>query len=240
MDHDLLGSVAGVTDQLRQSQALLRQVRARTRDSREGADESGTVGEGADESGTVTIIIGDDGTARDVRVATDWRRRLVPAHVGAAVLAADTAAANRRDAAAVEALACGMSTHDGPAPSGEAPSLQEPVRRSVGELSAALVAAFDDLDRLAEPEPEVHGIGAGGAVRVSMAQGRITGCTVNEGWLAHQDDITLADGLREAVSSAAAAALAVRTPFVEYPQRLLTLVAQAQAFIAEVPAGGSR
>src|SRR5690349_8003250 len=103
MDYDLLGSVARIADQLRQSQALLRHLQARAREVREGADESGTI----------TVVIDDEGTARDVRVATAWRRRLAPVHVGAAVIAADADAANRRAAATVGAFASGVATQDG-------------------------------------------------------------------------------------------------------------------------------
>jgi hypothetical protein len=236
MDHDLLGLVAGITDQLRQSRALLHHVRRHGNEIREGIDESGTI----------TIIVDDEGTARDVRVAPDWRRRLSPAGVGAAVLAADARVASQRATATLEALGTQVDPASGPGADPVVAGWLEPVpaapaqRRSVAELAEAVFAAVDDLDRFTQPPPPVHGSGAQGAVRVSMAQGRITACAVHEGWLARQDDVTLAHGLREAVGAAATAMLAARAPFVEYQQRLRGILAQAHATLADTPARESR
>ena len=227
MDHNLLGSLTDITQELRQSQALLHRLEVHARAVREGSDESGTI----------TIVVDDQGTARDVQVTTDWRRRLAPPAVGAAVVAADAEAANRRATATLEALASADVAHL----STEESAPPEPGRRlSVPELAAAVFAAFEDLDRITEPPPLVYGTGAQGAVRLSMAQGRITECAVDERWLAHQDDVTLAHGLREAVSAAAAAAVAARAPFVEYQQRLQALVADAHTVLADVHADGPR
>jgi hypothetical protein len=112
-------------------------------------------------------------------------------------------------------------------------------RRSLAELSAAVLAAFDDLDRIVQPPPPVHGCGADGAVKVTMAAGRITHCLVNQDWLTHQDDITLAHALREAVSDAAAAWLAARTPSIDYQRRLHELVTDARSALARLRPGAS-
>src|SRR5262245_42870328 len=88
------------------------------------------VRDGTDDSGSVTIVIDDEGAARDVRVAGDWRRRLAPARLGEAVVAADGDAATRRATATAQALA-DSSTEDSfvssteDRPSGERPTLQE-------------------------------------------------------------------------------------------------------------------
>ncbi len=227
MDHDLLGSLAEITRELRESQALLRHLEIHAQAVREGSDDTGTI----------TVSVDHEGTARDVRVAAEWHRRLAPAAVGPALVAADADAADRQATATIEALA----TADSADPSTQEGASTQPARRlSVAELTAAVFAAFDDLERLAEPSPPVHGAGAQGAVRVSMAQGRITRCAVDERWLARQDDVTLADGLRQAVSAAAAAAVAARAPFVEYQQRLQSLLADAHTVLADVPSGGPR
>jgi hypothetical protein len=226
----------------RQRTALVRAL-ARAREVRDGADESGTI----------TIFLDDDGTARDVYVASDWRRRLRPEAVGPALIAADTDAAQRRAVATAEAMAHpsveddDASTEDsGPAWSGWLlpvdpwPGEDAGQARSFSELSAAVWAAVDDLDRVtAQPSP-VLGSGGSGAVRVTMAQGRVTACAVDQRWLARQDELTLAHALREAVCAAAAASVAARRPLIEYQQRLEALVADAKATLGATGRGGLR
>jgi hypothetical protein len=238
--HDLLSSVTELTQRLRREQAALTRAMARARE----------ISDGTDESGTITILLDDDGIARDVRVAADWRRRLDLPGVAPAVVAADAAAARRRATATAEALASESTVAGGPAPdappgwlvpvppSGPDADLARP-RRSLAEISAAVLAAVDDLERATEPAPPVHGAGAEGAVRVTLAQGRITECVINEAWLAGQDEATLAHALREAVSAAAAAGVAARRPLIEYQQRLDAIVADARANLHRL-AGGVR
>lgn len=238
MERDLLGSVTELTHRLRREQATLALALTQASQRRDGTDESGTM----------TILIDDAGTARDVIVAADWRRRLPPEQVGGAVVAADTDAARRRAVATAEALAeVRGSTTDAeeatvrPDPStGLGPvSLSGGVGRplSVMELTSAVLAAVEDLERATTPPPAVHGGGAGGAVRVTLDQGRITECLVNQRWLAQQDEVTLAHALREAISAAAAAGLAARAPFIEYQQRLDAIVVDARATLQEFSQG---
>jgi hypothetical protein len=254
--HDLLSSVTELTQRLRREQADLIRANARGRQVRDGTDESGSI----------TIVLDDDGTARDVLVAADWRRRLNPAQVGSAVVAADSRAAHRRAAATADALA-GASTSDGrgrestedteeelarsgptssgggwlvPIPLTEPASEPAPPRRSLAELSTAVLAAFEELERVTEPPPPVPGVGAAGAVRVTLAEGRLTECAINQAWLAHQDEVTLAYALREAVSAALTAAVAARRPLIEYQQRLDEIVADARATLRDLAAGVRR
>jgi len=223
------------------------------------------VGDGTDRTGSITIVLGDDGIARDVHVAADWRRRLNPAGVGPAVVAADAEAARRHAAATAEADALvgeadnpGRSPVDGragqsfvdrrgtptvPGPSAlswlipVAPTAAEGRRRSVAELTAAVLAAADDFDHLTAPPAPVVGVGAGGAVQVTVARGRITECTVNPAWLSHQDEVTLAHALREAIGAAAADALDAHRPYIDYRQRLEALVADARATLQDMSRG---
>ena len=246
MARDLLSSLAELTHRIQQEQASLRRAVARGRE----------VCSGTDESGTITVLIDDEGTARDVRVAAGWRYRLSPGQVGPAVVAADTSAALRRASATAEALDLQStvdnsgSTQDDPAVGlgTSSDGLDTPTRlarlgaeatrpRSLTEISAAVLAAVDDLDRVIEPPPPVHGTGAEGAVRVTLAAGRITECAVNQSWLIHQDEVTLAHALREAVSRAAAAGLATRTRLIEYQRRLDALVADARASLNRLAEG---
>ncbi|MBX6750240.1 MAG: hypothetical protein IRY85_11325 [Micromonosporaceae bacterium] len=252
MIDDLLRSVTELTHRLRRMPAVLTAAAAQARG----------VCDGTDSTGSITIVIDDDGTVRDVHVAADWRRRLSPADVGPAVVAADAAAARRRAVATVEALAdahasvgegaaTDLSSVDGQGPPIEASPTDPaglpwptPVPTGTGErprpladLTAAVLAAVDDFDRVTAPPSPVVGIGAEGAVHVTVAQGRITECTVNQAWLARQDEVTLAHALREAIGAAGAAALAARRPYIDYQQRLETLVAEARASLDDLSRG---
>jgi DNA-binding protein YbaB len=235
-NRDLLGSVAALAQRAGRIRAALTAAVAQGR----------TAPAGTDESGSITIVLDDEGTARDVRVAEDWRDYLAdPEEVAAAVVAADGDAALRRATATADALGradLDGSTVDGPVPAGwivpVLPQGAAPAqRRSLSELTAAVLAASDDLARFSEPPPPVLGSAAGGAVRITLAQGRITECTISERWLGHQDDGSLEQALREAVSAAATAGLAARRPFIEYQQRLNALLAEARANLTEM---GSR
>lgn len=233
---DLLDSLSELTRQVGQSRAALDRAVARGREIHDGTDDSGTV----------TILIDDDGTARDVRVAADWRARLPTSELGPAVVAADTEAATRRAGATATALAY-VSIEDmdaGPPPHGWLAPVPAPSeggrRRSLEELSAAVWSALDDMDRVTQAPPTVCGTGAEGAVKVTMAGGRITACEVNEAWLAHQDDVTLTHALREAVSAAACAGIAARTPLADFQRRLHEVVADARATLVQLRPAGTR
>lgn len=256
MIDDVFGSVAELTRRLRRAQTVLAVATAQARAVREGTDRTGSI----------TVVIDDDGTARDVHVAADWRNRLDPADVGPAVVAADAEAARRRAAATAQALAdaqadaearttdgegADQSAVDGQSgPTGSALSIDAaalgwlaPVPpsggqpRSWADLAAAVLAAADDLDHVTAPPPPVVGVGAEGAVRITLTQGRITECTVNQAWLAHQDEVTLAHALREAISAAAAAALAARQPYIDYCRRLERVIADARATVQDLSRG---
>jgi len=256
MDRDLLGSVAELTHRLRREQATLARALAHGRG----------VGDGTDETGSITIVLDDEGTARDIVVAADWRRRLPPTQIGAAVVAADGAAAQRRATATAEALAeaqastedswsgdDGRQSSDDAEPPGVAaagpggrgwlapvPAADAGQPRSLADLSTAVLAAFDDLERVTEPHPPVQGAGGDGAVQVTLDRGRITACTVNQAWLGQQDEVTLTHGLREAICAAATAGLAARRPLIEYQQRLDAIIADAHQTLAEISRGPRR
>jgi hypothetical protein len=234
---DLLGSVAELARRAGALQQALGQAVVRGRVVREGTDDSGTI----------TIVLDDEGTASDVRVAEDWREFLAdPQEVAAAVLAADSDAATRRATATAEAIASAdldesaVDSRDPargwmvPVPLADNPSGQ---RRTLSELTAAVLTAANDFDRVRVPPPPTQGVSAGGSVRITLEHGRITQCRISERWLGHQDDVSLAQALREAVSAAATAGLNVRRPFIEHQQRLDALLAEARTRLTEM---GSR
>lgn len=252
MIDDLLRSVTELTHRLRRAQAVLAAAAAQARGVRDGTDSTGSI----------TIVIDDDGTARDVHVAADWRQRLSPAEVGPAVVAADAEAARRRAVATVGALAeAHASVEESAAPDWSpvdgqaAPAEPTPDAtglpwltqvtgvgpagrpRPLADLTAAVLMAVDDFEHATAPPPPVVGIGGEGAVHVTVAEGRITECTVNDAWLARQDEVTLAHALREAIGAAAAAALAARRPSIDYQERLETLAADARATLQELSQG---
>ncbi len=244
MEHGLRDSIGELTRHLARSRAVLTRAIAEARH----------VCDGTDETGAITVVIDDEGAAKDVRVQADWRRRLSLAEVGPAVVAADARAVQRRSTATAEAIAAAdQSTRDIEDPSTPAivpgmvgwPSWLVPIdaaapgrRRSLAELTSALWAARDDLERVSEPPAPAHGSAAQGAVRMVLAQGRITECTINPGWLAEQDDVTLSHALREAVSAAAAAAVAARAPLIELQQRLGEIIADARHTLQRRHPGG--
>lgn len=232
--HDLRGSLEQITRHLARSRAVLTRAVTQARHVREGTDETGSI----------TVVIDDEGSARDVHVHADWRHRLPLSQVGPAVVAADAQAVRRRSTATAEAIveadrsvrdSDGLSTEDIRSMPG-LPSWLVPVdptalpgrNRSLAELTTALWAACDDLDRASRPAAAVSGTAAQGAVRIALVQGRITECAINQRWLAEQDDVTLAHALREAVSAATAAAVAARAPFIELQQRLGEIIADAR------------
>jgi hypothetical protein len=231
---DLLGSVAELARRAGRLQQVLGQAVAQGRVVREGTDDSGTI----------TIVLDDEGTPSDVRVAEDWREFLAdPQEVAAAIIAADGDAAMRRANATAEAVAgveLDESTVDGHEPAGgwlvPVPVAGNPPgqRRTLAELTAAVLAAANDGDRVRVPPAPTQGSSAGGSVRITLEHSRIAECRISERWLAHQDDISLAQALREAVSAAATAGLAARRPFIEHQQRLNALLADAGTTLTEM------
>ena len=196
-----------------------------------------TTSEGTDPSGAVTVILGPDGLARDVRIAGDWHRRLRAAQMAEAVVAADSDAAQRRAQATAEAFA---SIQDEPSEWAVSPAAElaaygsaTPARPrhllDLADLADLASAAFDDIGRMTAPPAPITGAGAGGAVRVSVAQSRITGCDIDLPWLRRQDDTTLAHALREALSSGIAAQSEADRPAAEFSRRLAELLADAKA-----------
>jgi hypothetical protein len=221
-------------------------------------------GGGTDETGSITIVLDDDATARDVVVAAAWRR-LSPAQVGPAVVAADTDAARRFITATIAAPTTPSPTSpsrsDGMGGAGgyrdqsgnrdrdrwwpiANPAVGGP--RPLTALAEAVLTATDDLDAVigappgragAGSPPDVVGIGAGAAVRITMTRGRITECTIDQAWLRQQDEVTLAHALREAIGQAAAADRAARQPFRDHQRRLAGIVAEARAALDELGRG---
>jgi hypothetical protein len=198
--------------------------------------------DGADPSGCITVILDDAGDAADILVATDWRRRLAADQVGAAVVAADQHAARRRaqaTATALDRLPSLASTDsrstvdDIPRPPAGVATVEPATgrRRSLTELTAAVWAAFDDLDRVTVPPEPARGAGAEGAVSITVAHGRVTACDIDPAWLTRQDEATLAHALAEALSSAGHQARRARAPLRGYQSHLDGLLADAMAHL---------
>jgi hypothetical protein len=154
--------------------------------------------------------------------------------VAGAVVAADTDAAQRRAHAFAEAWA---SIQDGrtDGPFLPAPAPATPARpRPLVDIADLASAAFDDLGRMTAPPAPVTGTAAGGAVRVSVDQGRITGCDIDLPWLSRQDVTTLAHALREALSSGIAVRSEADRPAAEFSRRLTEILADAKATLRTI------
>ncbi len=104
----------------------------------------------------------------------------------------------------------------------------------LADLANLASAAFDDIGRMTAPPAPITSAGAGGAVRVSMAQGRITGCAIDLPWLSRQDDTTLAHALREALSSAIATQSEADRPGADFSHRLNELLADVKATLHRI------
>jgi hypothetical protein len=194
-----------------------------------------TATEGSDPSGTFTVLVGPDGAARDVRIAVDWHSRIRPEQVGEAVVAADSDAAQRRARATAEAFASIQDAGtDLPAVTPVVPAAGPRPRTDIADRAWA---ALDDIHRFTAPPPPVTGADADGAVRLSLTQGRITGCDIDVLWLHRQDDTTLAHALRQALISALAAQTEANQPAVEFTQRLSDLLADVKATLGDVHRG---
>jgi len=200
----------------------------------QAAAQGQATSEGTDPTGAVTVILAPNGFARDVRIASDWHRRLRAEQVAQALVAADSDAAQRRAHATAEAFG---SIQDEPTekPVSPAPAPARPSQpRPLVDLADLASAAFDDIGRITAPPAPITGAGAGGAVRVSMAHGRITGCAIDLPWLSRQDDMTLAHALREALSSGIAAQSETDRPAVEYSRRITELLADVKATLRTI------
>jgi hypothetical protein len=197
-------------------------------------EQGRTAGSGRDPSGAIEVILGDDGTAREIRVTSDWRRHLAPEEVGPAIVAADADAAQRRAEATAAAFA---STSD---PGSDATPANEPVpagrTRQLSELVDQALTTFDELDRVTVA-PGGTGSGGAGAVTVSLSHGRITGCALDARWLGNQDATTLARELRHALASATAAQTAANRPVAAFSQLITDLLADVTATLRDVGRG---
>jgi DNA-binding protein YbaB len=191
---------------------------------------------GRDPSGAVEVILDSDGTASDVRIAADWRRRTPLNHVGAAVVAADTDAALNRARSFAEAIASteDVSLDPVPAPTPVAPAVRA---RPISNVAESALDAFDSIDRLSTPPPAVTGTSSAKSVRISLDHGRISDCWIDPSWLARQDDTTLAHALREALASAATAQAEANRPAAEFSQRLTELLAEVKATLHNIDRG---
>jgi hypothetical protein len=226
MDRVLLQSLERLRLRMGRAQAVLAQAMA----------AGAAIRDGTDPSGGITIILDDDGAAQDVRIAADWRQRLAPDEVGAAVVAADETAARCRAIQTTTALSPGASTADSTVDTvPQLPEWLQPVqpaggpRRSLTELTAAAWAAFDDLGRVTVTPRPVRVSGADGALELVLSQGRITGCTVDAHWLTRQDDTTLSHALRAALNAARTQERHAAQPLRAYQRQLDDLLADAMA-----------
>ncbi len=184
---------------------------------------------GRDKSGAVEVILDSHGLACDVRIAADWRRRTMPDDVGAAVVAADTDAAQNRARSCAEAFASTAdSAHDENAFPTSALVAPESRARPIADLAESALGAFDTIDRISTSTPAVTGTSSEQCVRINVDQGRITDCSINPSWLARQDDITLAHAIREALASAAAAQAEANRPADELSDHLSNLLAEVK------------
>ncbi len=178
------------------------------------------------------MILDSDGTARDVRIAADWRRRTTPDQVGAAVVAADTNAAENRARLVAEAIA---STQDDPVDPPASTPIDPPSRaRPVSDVTESALDAFDTMERFGTTTPAVTGISAEKAVRITIDQGRILACSIDPRWLVRQDETTLAHAIREALAAAALAQTEANRLAAEFSHRLTELLADVKATLHDI------
>ncbi len=196
---------------------------------------AGVASTGRDKSGAVEVILNSNGLACDVRIAADWRRRTMPDDVGAAVVAADTDAAQNHARSCGEAFASTAdSARDQDAFPTSASVAPQSRPRPISDLAESALRAFDRIDRFSTPTPAVTGTSPQQSVRVKVDQGRITDCSIDPSWLTRQDDITLAHAIREALASAAAAQADANRPADELSEHLNNLLVEVKTTLQAI------
>ncbi|MBO0868684.1 MAG: hypothetical protein J2P15_08985 [Micromonosporaceae bacterium] len=159
---------------------------------------------GADPTGTVRMRLGPDGTAEAIEVAADWAETLRPEQFGAAVLAADADATQRRTAAWSTALAARDPWDDPPPVRIPVPPVASPAgRRAPDEIGEDLIRAADVILAYArDPGPAPTGTGHHGGLTVTVGQYRLVSCTSDPQWTYHQSGGTLASAFGQALAAA--------------------------------------
>lgn len=184
--------------------------------------------EAKDGTGSVNVVLDAAGLPQEIQVGSDWRRRLEPDALGAAVIQAFGEAARARVAAWSQTLESGewgqkvglMMAADragAPLPESEVPQLfrrdQEPVwPRPVVELTDEMINAFDNIDTYAGASSQgEEGTNAERTVSVKLSQSALVGCTVDTGWAERQSGDALSSALGEALADA-------RSKFTDQPR----------------------
>jgi DNA-binding protein YbaB len=172
--------------------------------------------EGADSSGAVRVLLGSDGLPRSVRVEPDWRQRLDPRSVGAAVLEAFQSATGQRLAAWTAALdddgwrAKADRLRDDPG-DGPPPALRRDPPptppRPMDVVVEDVLDAMDHAERFANPpafSAQGTGSAASGRVAVTLSPAGLVSCVVDASWAGQQTAGDLANALTAAFAAARA------------------------------------
>jgi hypothetical protein len=214
--------------------------------------------EGSDRSGAVSVTLGRDGLPVSIRVSPDWNRRIRPAALGDAVVAASRAAEGERMAAWTRALerdgwrakadrlrASGYVPPSGPA-AGEVPAAFRRERatvtpRPLGVVAEDALSAFEAAERFRPPSPtSVRGAGqaAAGRLTITLSAGGLLSCAADPRWVSGQVAATLASALGQALAQARAAlaesaAAASKATTANPARRLTGLFDEAIALLAD-------
>lgn len=175
---------------------------------------------GEDASGSVRVTLAHDGLPSQIRIERQWRSRLTPAELGAAVREAAAAAAQARLAAWSQALeAGGLRARMQRVMRDDNPSLATPVseipamfRAAPGDgglpprrLDETAEDVISSLGRAAPPPPTVQAVGRAvrGRVTVTLTAGAgLTGCTIDAAWAHAARPADLDQALQTALAEA--------------------------------------
>lgn len=178
------------------------------------AGAGGNVFTGADSSGAVEITISADGVPVDVRLRQDWRDALGATGLGAAIVAASTAAVTARLTAWGAAMA---EQRDTDRPSKDDPgwlAQAEPGDPSSRQSELALQSLLDLLNEVDDRMPAaaeaaqvattqpVTSANLARTVEVTMTAGTVTVVYFNDRWLRTAGHDRIADALAETLKAA--------------------------------------
>jgi hypothetical protein len=197
--------------------------------------------EASDRSYAVLVVLAPDGTVESIRVDEDWKRKVRPEALGAAIMQAYSAAAAQRVRAWTAALtesdwqekADRLKERIDADPGEPEPQVHYPrdlsrvAPRDPAAITAEVGAVLDSLGDLDGPPVEVTGTGTAGfgKLAVTLSPSGLISCAVDPMWAGQQTgtDLTEALGLALAAARDALAAAVAQGP----AGRLNTLLDQA-------------
>jgi hypothetical protein len=174
--------------------------------------------EASDRSYAVLVVLAPDGTVESIRADEDWKRKVRPEGLGAAIMQAYSSAAAQRVRAWTAALAGSdwqekadrLRERIEDQPGEPEPQLQYPrdlsqvPRRDPAVITAEVGAVLDSLGDLDGTPVEVTGTGTAGfgKLAVTLSPSGLVSCAVDPMWAGQQTGAELTDAFGLALAAA--------------------------------------